>query len=423
MNATLPEHPTVATLRARSLVKSPTATPIDADTLRQLCLEAGTDDVGFVELERPALAGERPYILTAFPATRTVISFVCRMNREPIRSPARSLANNQFHHTTDHVNAVGHAIVRALEERGVRALNVTAGFPMEIDRFPGRIWVLSHKTAAEAAGLGRMGIHRNVIHPRFGSFILLGSVLMEAEVTQHAQQIDYNPCLGCKLCVAACPVGAIGADGHFNVSACYTHNYREFMGGFSEWAETVASSRDGRDYRRRVTASESASMWQSLSFGANYKAAYCLAVCPAGEDVAGPFFASKRDFVREIVRPLQEKAETIYVVPGSDAEAHVAKRFPAKVAKQVRNSFRLVQSPSSWSACLWAFNPINPPGSMPSSTLLLPGRKRQQRPSSSATAESKCGPGTASTVISTSWPTRGRGFDFSPGNTASSSLS
>ncbi len=263
------------------------------------------------------------------------------MNREPIRSPARSLANNEFHHTTDHVNAVGHALVRALEERGVRALNVTAGFPMEMDRFPGRIWVLSHKTAAEAAGLGRMGIHRNVIHPRFGSFILLGSVLMEAEVTQHAQQIDYNPCLGCKLCVAACPVGAIGADGHFNVSACYTHNYREFMGGFTEWAETVASSRDGRDYRRRVTASESASMWQSLSFGANYKAAYCLAVCPAGEDVAGPFLASKRDFVREIVRPLQEKAETIYVVPGSDAEAHVAKRFPAKVAKQVRNSFRL----------------------------------------------------------------------------------
>ena len=28
-------------------------------------------------------------------------------------------------------------------------------------------------------------------------------------------------------------------------------------------------------------------MWQSLSYGANYRAAYCLAVCPAGEDVIG----------------------------------------------------------------------------------------------------------------------------------------
>ena len=27
---------------------------------------------------------------------------------------------------------------------------------------------------AEAAGLGRMGIHRNLIHPKFGNFVLLG---------------------------------------------------------------------------------------------------------------------------------------------------------------------------------------------------------------------------------------------------------
>ena len=39
------------------------------------------------------------------------------------------------------------------------------GFPMEMDRFPGKIWVVSHKRVAVAAGLGRMGIHRNVIHP------------------------------------------------------------------------------------------------------------------------------------------------------------------------------------------------------------------------------------------------------------------
>ena len=341
MPAIATEHPTITAIRARSS-KAPTSPPpINAETLRQLCLEAGADDVGFVEIDRPALAEERPHIMAAFPATRTVVSFVCRMNREPIRSPARSLANTEFHHTNDHVTEVGHAVVRALEARGIRAVNVTAGFPMEMQNFPGRLWVISHKIAAEAAGLGRMGIHRNVIHPRFGSFMLLGSVLLESEVTQHGQLLDYNPCLECKLCVAACPVGAIGADGHFNVSACYTHNYREFMGGFGDWVETIAGSRDASDYRRRVNGPETASMWQSLSFGANYKAAYCLAVCPAGEDVAGPFLARKPQFVREIVRPLQAKAETIYVVAGSDAEAHVAKRFPAKTAKRVHSSFRL----------------------------------------------------------------------------------
>jgi Fe-S-cluster-containing hydrogenase component 2 len=193
---------------------------------------------------------------------------------------------------------------------------------------------------AVAAGLGQMGIHRNVIHPRFGNFILLGTILTEAEVTKYDESIDYNPCLECKLCVAACPTGAIAPDGYFNFSACYTHNYREFMGGFTEWVERIADSKDAKAYRRKVTDSESASMWQSLSFGANYKAAYCMAVCPAGEDVIGPFLNDRGKYLKDVVRPLQEKKETIYVVSNSDAEAYVAGRFPHKTTKRVSNGLR-----------------------------------------------------------------------------------
>ena len=189
-----------------------------------------------------------------------------------------------------------------------------------------------------------MGIHRNVIHPKFGNFILLGTVVMEAEVTEHSQPIDYNPCLECKLCVSACPVGAIGSDGSFNFSACYTHNYREFMGGFTDWVRQIADSRDAQDYSRRVSDPESSSMWQSLSFGANYKAAYCLAVCPAGDDVIGPFLTDRKTYLEEVVKPLQEREETVYVVPGSDAEEHVARRFPHKKTKRVGNGLNRARS-------------------------------------------------------------------------------
>src|SRR5437868_8276055 len=263
--------------------------PLDASWLRQLALDCGADDAGLVEVSRPALDDQRADILRAFPPTKTLLTFVCRMNREPIRSPARSVANLEFHHTGDHANEVARKVVTALERRGVRALNPAMGFPMEMDRFPGKIWVVSHKPVAVAAGLGQMGIHRNVIHPRFGNFILLATVLIDAEVAEQSRPIDYNPCLECKLCVAACPVGAIAPDGHFDFSACLTHNYREFMGGFTDWVEQIADSKNARDYRSRVEEPETASMWQSLSFGANYKAAYCLAVCPAGEDVIGPY--------------------------------------------------------------------------------------------------------------------------------------
>lgn len=336
------EHPTAVRVRAASIQERKLVPPVhlDATWLRQLCLAAGADDVGFVALARPELDDQRADIVKVFPQTQTLISYVCRMNREPIRSPARGIANLEFHQTTDWANEVGHHIVRGLEAQGVRALNPAGGFPMEMDNFPGKTWIVSHKPVAVAAGLGMIGIHRNVIHPQFGNFILLGTVLIDQAVSTESQPIDYNPCLSCKLCVAACPVGAIGTDGSFNFASCYNHNYREFMSGFTNWVETVVESKSAVAYRQQVSDGETASMWQSLSFGANYKAAYCMAVCPAGEDVIGPFLDDRKGFLEEVVKPLQQKVETIYVTPNSEAEAHVTKRFPHKRVKRVQNSLR-----------------------------------------------------------------------------------
>ena len=325
------EHPTVRAVRERGLLEPAGVARIDREELRRICRDAGADDCGFVSVDRKELDEERAEVLQLFPSTKTLISLVCRMNPDAVRSPTRSLANHEFHETGDAVNDAARRIVGALAERGIRAVNPPMAFPMEMDRFPGKVWNLSLKPLAVAAGLGQMGIHRNVIHPRFGNFILLGAVLVDAEVEGSADApIDYNPCLGCKLCVAACPVGAIGQDGYFDFSACMTHNYREFLGGFTDWVETVANSSNAEGYRSQVTDSESASVWQSLAFGPNYKAAYCLAVCPAGEDVIRPFLGDRARFVGEVVRPLQAKQEAVYVQPGTDAEAYVAKRFPHK---------------------------------------------------------------------------------------------
>jgi epoxyqueuosine reductase QueG len=233
---------------------------LDSAWLKRLALDCGADDVGLVEADRPALDDQRGDILRLFPRTRTLLSFVCRMNREPVRNPARSVANLEFHATGDEVNDVARRLVSVLERQGIRAVNPPMGFPMEVARWPDKAWIVSHKPVAVTAGLGRRGIHRNVIHPRFGNFILLGTVLLEAEATAYDQPISYNPCLECKLCVAACPVGAIAPDGHFDLASCYAHNYREFMGGFGDWVEQIADSKNGLDYRKRVSRPETVSM-------------------------------------------------------------------------------------------------------------------------------------------------------------------
>jgi Fe-S-cluster-containing hydrogenase component 2 len=267
-----------------------------------------------------------------------LVALVMRMHADDVRSPSRSVANLEFHRTGHAVDAVAHRLAVALSARGHRAINPSMAFPMEMEDFPGRTWVVAHKTVAVAAQLGRIGLHRSVIHPRFGSFILLGTVVTTAPLEGEAQALEYNPCVTCKLCVAACPVGAIEPDGTFRFSACYDHNYREFMTGFSDFAEQIADAKDGADYRARVPINESASMWQSLAYGPNYKAAHCIAVCPAGEDVLAPFLLDRAAHRKDVLQPLTEKSEPVYVVEGSDAQAYVAKRFPHKPVRVVRSS-------------------------------------------------------------------------------------
>ena len=334
------EHRDIAAYKARKAVgeaglDTGGLETLNVDFLRSLFLEAGADDCGVILASDPAVLAQKHLIDALMPSTQTLVSFVCRMNRMTVRTTVRSVANEEFHQTYDHVNEVAKTVVRRLEDMGIRAINPAAAFPMEAQSFPTNMQTISHKPLAEAAGMGRMGLHRNVIHPQFGSFILLGTVLIENPVAETATPLDYSPCLDCRLCVAACPVEAIGADGTFNFSACYTHNYREFMGGFTDWVHEIADATDADDYDRRVSHGETVSMWQSLSFKPSYKAAYCLSVCPAGIDVLGPYVDDRIEYRKEYLDPLLAKQEMVFVLEESDAAESVPKRFPHKQVKPV----------------------------------------------------------------------------------------
>src|SRR5262249_55328623 len=195
------DHPTVRNHAKKTSQEAPGV--VDAALLRNMALHHGAVDAGIVEIGRTAIEPQRAEILRNYPWTKSLLSFVVRMTREPIRTAPRSVANLEFHRAGHEVDHIAAAIVGDLEERGIRAVNPSMGFPMEMYQAnAGAIWIVSHKPVAVAAGLGHMGIHRNLIHPKFGNFVLLGTVLMECEASQYNQPIDFNPCLECKLCVS-----------------------------------------------------------------------------------------------------------------------------------------------------------------------------------------------------------------------------
>jgi hypothetical protein len=113
------DHPTVKHLRElqKAQDQNPQDTissPLDRDWLRSFCLDLGVDDVGFVSIDQPAMDEQRAKVLQAFPQTKSLIGFVCRMNRDNVRNPARSVANVEFHHTGEEINMIARKIVREL---------------------------------------------------------------------------------------------------------------------------------------------------------------------------------------------------------------------------------------------------------------------------------------------------------------------
>ncbi|HWR05220.1 MAG TPA: 4Fe-4S double cluster binding domain-containing protein [Humidesulfovibrio sp.] len=313
-----------------------TVTPVRLKTaeLRSLCLEAGAGDCGFVELGRTALDFERADILAAYPRTRTLVALAFPLNPENIRSQARQMSSAEVHDATAESAHTARSILRRLNTQGVRGVAVPADFPMDMGRFPGKIWNVSHKIVAVQAGLGHMGVNRLVIHPVFGNFIRLTTLLIDAELDAYGAPLADSPCIHCGLCEAVCPVGAIGADKPFNLMACMTHAYRDNVVGFMDLLDATRSTTDIEAFRQRFKDREVASMWQSLMYKMNYRCGYCMAVCPAGQVGGLAWQGRKKAFMDEVFRPLKNRKEDVYVAPGSQAEARALKN-PNKEVRRV----------------------------------------------------------------------------------------
>ena len=156
---------------------------------------------------------------------------------------------------------------------------------------------------------------------------------------QYDRPLTENPCIKCNLCAVVCPTGAITRGQPFDFLACITHTYRDNMTGFQNWVEAMVTSQEMTKYRTHFTDRETAFMWQSLMFRMSYRCSYCMAVCPAGEEIKADYLKNKKNHVKRILKPLRDRPEPVYVTAGSKAEAR-AKRNPNKEVRIVPGMIR-----------------------------------------------------------------------------------
>ncbi len=115
-----------------------------------------------------------------------------------------------------------------LEEQGFEAIPVSARF-MYMDLISGVFrGDLSHKHTAMLAGLGEIGLNTLLINPKYGTRLLLASVVTNAPLTPDTPFSEVL-CLGskCLKCVNACPVNAISKSGDIDKLKCARH-YRQY---------------------------------------------------------------------------------------------------------------------------------------------------------------------------------------------------
>lgn len=110
--------------------------------------------------------------------------------------------HQMYHDYNKHLNAMGEAAEKLLQERGYNALANTTD--KVVWNKEDHTTALPHKTVATKAGLGWIGKSCILVTKEFGGAFRMGVVLTDALLSTD-EPITESRCGGCTRCVDACP--------------------------------------------------------------------------------------------------------------------------------------------------------------------------------------------------------------------------
>ncbi len=198
------------------------------ERLKQSARQDGAVAVGIASRERLLSSPSSAHPDYLLPDAQSAISFAVAIDQNVLRQSFRKevwlLHGRELKRATQLAYTMGDHIAGLLRDRGFQAIQVDinntfrpqqgVSDPLLMTEF---LPDFSHRYGAVAAGLGRLGWSGNLLIPRYGATVLLGTVLTTARLEPDPLVAD-NPCDRCKVCTAVCPVGMMSPRDSVEVS-------------------------------------------------------------------------------------------------------------------------------------------------------------------------------------------------------------
>ncbi len=165
---------------------------------------------------------ERLDVTKLLPGARAVVSLACNYWHTDDASPIARYARGRDYHATmrDRLRALR----RALRARWPGVTDYGA-----VDANP-----VMEKVWAVRAGLGTVTKNGCFTTREFGSWVVLATMVLDVEVDAYAAVLDEDPCGRCRICLDACPTGALVADRVVDARACLSYQTIENEGAVPE---------------------------------------------------------------------------------------------------------------------------------------------------------------------------------------------